>query len=624
MMEDSCVLLKRKINYAKFFIILRGRNMSLINNIQNRPYSQNQISDYQGNKVIRTGLSNCEFVQRIALFSVVVFFSCGLALLSSKIQKLWNELKERNKITFLSKEEIEAKKEIQNADKVGKKHLINDPQVDKEEPILKSNSSKKTEETVNPSLKTKDSHDFKSASDPNEITEKKGPNIRPLPQVPKGVIQNGYGEYLIYRLSLEGKKEAISVEEYEKIYDLIEECRALKGDQIPENRHLYLKEKIQEKLGQEVLLAFIPRTLYELIFVKECIQEDIDNGTPLNVHEFGILSFSQKKEFEVQTKNMFGSLKMAPEEEEKIVKETLKQGFWQVCLFTDKDYELNFIPKYNVEYRYDHVKKIAARLNQVAIEYFKEHHSNPEGFNFQEITTTKDKLVNFYKELHSAHSELNAKAKKVISSTAYVGVAKEFAEEEVKIHGKADPFPKGIADERHENIIASAIQLECSQESVNHIILYRGAKFSEDALMKKDFFGKSLLGNSLSYGPGLFSGVLFDGGANPFHYMRKPWLDALALTVPIKKQYEGKTPFHIYHINPLIQMMSSGEFFHGRTKVWNHKPKDRIEGFYGGSIEYSRILDCCKTERPQAKIEKQFKKYKDKTYILASKKQVNN
>lgn len=64
---------------------------------------QPQNSDvYKGQRVSRIALTSCEFAKRIALFAAVLFFSLGFALFSSKVQKLWDEIKEGKKITVIS------------------------------------------------------------------------------------------------------------------------------------------------------------------------------------------------------------------------------------------------------------------------------------------------------------------------------------------------------------------------------------------------------------------------------------------------------------------------------------------------------------------------------------------
>jgi hypothetical protein len=426
-----------------------------------------------------------------------------------------------------------------------------------------------------------------------------------LPALPKDIIQNGYGEYLIYRIAPNGKKEAITDIEYEKIFNIIEEVRALKGDLIPQNRHNYLKTKIQKELDQNVFISFIPRTIYELMYLRECIQEDVDKQFCCNACESGIANALQEK--------------TPDNEKQKIINSALEKGFWQQCLFEDKDYEAQFAQKNQFDYRIPHIQKIAARLNYVALEEFKKCCSHNEGFTYEEIQQIQSELLTFFKELHNSQSELHEKASKVFEWT-YPGIARQFAEEKIRDNGCVKRYPQGIANERHEKIIHNAIQLECSNEAAKGMVLYRGSELAKDDVTRQDFesWPASTCANSLSYGSSLFAGALYDGGASAFHYMRENYLDAQALIVPLKKILSAKAVFHAFYVHPLIQLMSRGEIFHPRTKVWELNSEEKILGFLGlAKINYAKVKICCRTSLSKEGMEKKFSKYKNKVYLLA-------
>src|SRR5262249_36767687 len=154
--------------------------------------------------------------------------------------------------------------------------------------------------------------------------------------------KNGYGEYLVYRSRPDGTKKAISEEEYQKIFDVIEKCRALKGDQIPNDRHAYLKGKIQEVLGNDVQLAFVPRTLYSLIYLQQCIQEEIDLQSCANAKEMLLvwaLGDANAAMGEVRQRKV------------KAIKDAKSEGFWQLCFYHDEDYLTGFPQKGELDYR---------------------------------------------------------------------------------------------------------------------------------------------------------------------------------------------------------------------------------------------------------------------------------
>lgn len=401
----------------------------------------------------------------------------------------------------------------------------------------------------------------------------------PFPEPPREVIINGYGEYLVYRASPEKQKEPISESEYGLIFELIEETRSLTiGD-----RCSHLKSKIQEKLGPDIDLGFIPRTLYELIYLRECIQQDLD----------------QQKCSHFRATEAQRSLELQIDIQENTRNREIQQRFWQLCLFTDQDYLSNFSPRNPFDFRMTHLRNIAARLNQVALERF-------EGFSFKEITRVLNEMLHYFKEHHDPAKVVNIPR----SVTGHGGIAREFAEETTRVWGGHDQFPQGIFTERHQTIVRNAIQLECS--AVNCMILYRGAKLLSDALTQC-----STKVQSLSFGTGLFAGAIYDGGASPFHFMRQSNLDAQAFLIPQKKIQSNKIPFHIFNVHPLIQLMSVGEIFHGRTKVWKINPEERVSGFLGGDMSYFRIEECCKTDKNQEEMEKKYQKYKSKALLLA-------
>lgn len=419
-----------------------------------------------------------------------------------------------------------------------------------------------------------------------------------MPAPPAGVIKNGYGEYLIYRLDENGVKVSISEDEYKEIFSVIEECRTLKGDQIPLDRHAYLRDQIRNKLKDDKLqVAFIPRTLYELIYLRECIQEDIDEQSVCNAK--GLLLDR------AWARPSSGIKKLKPED----VEEFKKGGFWQYCIYDDQDYSDKFVQRNEYDDRQAHLVKIASKLNEVALNRFENCQSKNEGFDYTEINKIYETTASFYNELHTENSPLHTRTQ--FDDRSEPSIAKRFADEEHKIRGH-ELHPLGISDPKSKQIVEKALELECSAQAVNHLILYRGSNFKKDGLVKEE----SPI--TLSYGTGLFSGAIYDGGATAFHYMRNPKLDAHAIVVPLSEQLAEKTPFHVQYVHPLIGMMSYGEYFHSRTKIWT--TEKRILGYKGSMvISYGQLDACCKSAQSQEELEKGFEAFKSKAYILATK-----
>ena len=450
---------------------------------------------------------------------------------------------------------------------------------------------------------------------PVKKEEKKKGMVHPLPTPPDGVIKNGYGEYLVYRMSHEGKRIAVSEKEYIEIFDIIEKTRT----QVPNNRHAYLEEKIQEKLGKEVQIAFIPRTLYEQIFLHECILEEMDKRNSLNAREVGahavLETTIEEKEEPKENKGERYGLEMSSNDRKEYIKRGMQRAFWQLCIYKDQDYEQGFKKRHEDDYRQEHLVKVASKLNEVALAKF-----NGKIFTFAEIVDVQNQEIDFFKSLKDPQSENYAKTK--IRFLTYPSLAQRFRDEQHPIRSH-ELYPLGIEKEtgRGTQIVQKAVQLECTAEAVNHLLLYRGAKFDQDEMMRKDDLANSLsdekeLANSLSFGTSLYGGALYDGGATAIHYMRKI-TDAQVFMIPLEKQLKNETPFHAYFVHPLVSLGSMGEIFHARTKIWKLPDNAEVLGFLGlAKYKFSQIKECCKTDQTKENLKTSFAEYKSKAYIL--------
>lgn len=440
------------------------------------------------------------------------------------------------------------------------------------------------------------------------------------------MVHNGFGEYLAYRINSEGIKESVTQDEYKIIFEIIENIRSLKGDQFPENRHCYLKTKIQEKLGSEIQIAFIPRSLYELIYLQECVQEDLNNGNCGLSFAIGTEQLWYDIKVETQKQEYGIDDKIKTEERwsknEAKIQEILKTHFWQHCKFSDTDYKINLALN-DSDCRQEYIQMVAARLNKVALEKFNFQNENAEGFSFLEIEQVTKTCLDFFKDISLETSANHHKALSIEDNNygyPRASMAKVFATDL--------SWPLRIKEKGHEQIVNKAIKLECSVEAINHLILYRGSKNSEDAVLINSYFFvnncviEKPLQHSLSFGS-LLGGALYDRGACAFKFMRSPENDALAYVVPLNKLLEGKTPFTIPNVHPLITMMSWGEYFHGRTFVCENDPIGLIRGF--GARSDTRAINVLpsfnKTDQTQEDLRRKFDKYKAKVHFLAHKEQ---
>ena len=135
--------------------------------------------------------------------------------------------------------------------------------------------------------------------------------------------------------------------------------------------------------------------------------------------------------------------------------------------------------------------------------------------------------------------------------------------------------PCGIKDQSHINIIRRVCQLECSLLAQTHILLYRGAKLSEDDVIRNNSI------YSLSFGTSLFAGIFYDGAATAFHFIRNDNCDAYCIPILYKKIEQSC--FYIPQDNTICQLFGKGEVFHARTKLhddFNNKSCPGIYCFY--------------------------------------------
>ncbi|PJD97597.1 MAG: hypothetical protein CK425_02925 [Parachlamydia sp.] len=90
-------------------------------------------------------------------------------------------------------------------------------------------------------------------------------------------IISGQGEYVAYHVK-DDQRLAVSLETYEKVYEIFAKHlpHFSKSSLLEEGSKRYesLRTKIKE-IDPSLEITFIPRTLYELIYIQGCIEEDL-------------------------------------------------------------------------------------------------------------------------------------------------------------------------------------------------------------------------------------------------------------------------------------------------------------------------------------------------------------
>lgn len=374
----------------------------------------------------------------------------------------------------------------------------------------------------------------------------------------EGKIHEGNGEYIVFRTSSNGENSIPSKSIYEQVYQIfntyaptaiMSKERGLEAMEQATNRYEIIRSKVKA-LDPTLEIAFVPRTLYELVLIRKCIQEDVTNGS--------ICNFTNR--FEHRSNNILSR----------------QRKCWHLCCFDNVG-----------DNNHAGVKEIAYRLNKAMIKAFS---PTPGGFTHQELAGFVEKEITFLKTHHA--NGLNEQQK--LADCTFPGPTTNFGFES----NRGNIRSTGIRNETDAQIVRKAVALECSKAAKHTFFIYRGSNFKVDS-PKSGFF-------SLSYGSSLFAGCVFDGGATPFHFMRQPNLDAYAVPVPFDQLHTS--PFYIPPTNAIAQLFGYGEYFHARTKGADGNPP--LMGFNAMFLDNNAKTDHLKSSMKRKELDVQFSRYK--------------
>jgi hypothetical protein len=147
----------------------------------------------------------------------------------------------------------------------------------------------------------------------------------------------------------------------------------------------------------------------------------------------------------------------------------------------------------------------------------------------------------------------------------------------------------GLRNKDDVQLIRHAMALDC--KALGGVIMYRGARFNKESVVcQSAASGEPDSCNSLSFGTSLFAGVLYDGGAVAYHYMRK-CESAYAIFVPFDKIRTSILDIPIQH--SIIPLYAYGETVHARSK-------------YHADASVSKSLQYLRTNLTLSEIDKQF------------------
>ena len=361
---------------------------------------------------------------------------------------------------------------------------------------------------------------------------------------------NGYGEFVVYRKS----KIPISKLRYDQIYSILLKYQPMEMlnsniiSQYP-NRHQHIKSELNEiDLDYEIL--FIPRILYDLIFIKLSIEEDLQRGRICKrasvsyLNPSSILFDEEMEDFELRQKIITRLKTEALIDYDKC---------WHLCCFETSN--PNFMDPALIHMSYRLNNEIVKQIIESETKY------DEKSQIYKSMTNEILSYLEFQYNLRNLNGEIILDD---IGNCNYPGTTSSFLFESTRGSIKS----MGIRNQTDKNIILKVLELECSSITVDHILIYRGSNFEIDNPVKDG------ISKSLSYGTSVFAGCMFDGGATAFHYMRNHNLDAYA--IPIRIDQISSCCFNIPNHTALSQLLSTGETFHVRSINWNDKNKSEI------------------------------------------------
>ena len=349
-----------------------------------------------------------------------------------------------------------------------------------------------------------------------------------MPQIRESVpseVKAGYGEYIVFHQTESGKK-SVQKDIYDKVFEVLKQslphmngAATLSG----EMRYNQIRNRVKA-ISADLEIAFIPRTLHELFFLRKCVEEDLERGSIC--------------------------LNLSPVVRNRPGLEKIK-GCWHKCFV-----ETNPLGQEKK------IRKVSRNLNNALLAEL------PKENSFAAIRKMLEEQLSFFRQLHTTSgSDLSNKAIK-LANCSMPGPTTNFVTESTR--GAINPM--GISNEAQVNIVRNAVALECSKVAEKCLLVYRGGNLEQDLPWQ---FGKPY---SLSYGTSLFAGALYDGGATAFRFMRDKRREAYAIPIPFE---ELDSVVHIPKGSIVEQLSSSGEWFHARSKIWQLKSDDQIGGIFG-------------------------------------------
>ncbi len=271
----------------------------------------------------------------------------------------------------------------------------------------------------------------------------------------EAAIVDGYGDFILFR-TVNGKRENIDLDTYQVALEIFKECHPANLDTNIADRRAHIVRSLSD---YDVEVCFVPRTLYELTYVKELLSRDCqdyanDPSYYKNFNEDELSNAAAKIDF------------------------CFVDGVWNGSYLTGtSNAGIKLTNEQFDEWTKDRILHIGHRVNEVFCELLDREGIEGEVLTYGQI-----------KELVAKQSE--AILKSPLESYTY-----------------------HVRSNIQNGVFSNAIALECSVDSIGKVILVRGGNLKADPVCLK---GECV---SLSFGTSFLAGVVNDRGATVSAYM---------------------------------------------------------------------------------------------------------